>query len=145
VNRVQLLEYRTVTIGGIGYYLVKSNKMSLVLVPGFGYGKSQQTPLGRVLSFGAGIPPSIQGAITGLHNMLNLQLTPTLSFQQDLHYFWSLGAGSYRQAQLNAQFLGMMAGFFGLSVMFKLEYDNSMPPPVNRTWWALMWGVQLNF
>jgi hypothetical protein len=77
--------------------------------------------------------------------MVNLQLTPTLSFQQDLHYFWSLGGKPYRQAQFNARILGMMAKQFGLTVAFKDEFDTSMPPPVNRNLWSLIWGVQWNF
>jgi putative salt-induced outer membrane protein YdiY len=145
VNHVQYLEYRSVTIAGLGYFVVKSDRVSLLLAPGFGYGKSEQTPLGRVLSFGAGIPPSVEGPITGVYDVMTLQLTPTLSFQQDMHYFWSLGQTPSRQAQFNARLVGMMTKFFGLSVAFKDEYDTSMPPPVNRNLWSLNWGVQLNF
>ncbi len=145
VNHVQYLKYRSTTLAGIGYYLVKSRRVSLLFAPGLGYGKSEQTDLGRVLSFGAGIPTSVEGAITGLHDMLTLQLTPMLSFQQDMHYFWSLRNTPYRQADFNARLLGMMTPHFGLSVAFKEEYDSSMPPPVNRTLRSLISGIQVKF
>ncbi len=143
VNRVQYLEYRSTTIAGLGYFLVKSGRVSLLLAPGVGYSKSEQTGLGRVLSFAAGTPPSAEGAITGVYDMLTLQLTPTLSFQQDLHYFWSLGQTPSRQAQLNAKLLGMMTARVGLSIAYKEQYDNSLPPSVNRTLRSLVSGVQL--
>jgi putative salt-induced outer membrane protein YdiY len=145
VNRVQYLQYRSTTISGLGYFVVKSDRASLLLAPGVGYGKSEQTSLGRVLSFAAGIPPSVEGPITGAYDAMNLQLTPMLSVQQDLHYFWSLGRTPSRQAQLNARLVGMMTTHVGLSIAFKGQYDTSMPPSVNRTLWSLMSGVQLKF
>jgi len=50
---VQYLQYRTTTIAGLGYFVVKSSRVSLFVAPGIGYGKSEQTALGRVLSFAA--------------------------------------------------------------------------------------------
>jgi hypothetical protein len=144
VNHVQYLEYRSTTIAGLGYFIVKSPRISLLLAPGFGYGKNEQTPYGRVLSFAAGIPAGVQGLISGVHNMFSVQLTPMLSFQQDMHYFWSLRASqSYRQAEFNAKLLGMVTPHFGLSIAFKQQYDSSMPPPVNRNLRSLVSGVQV--
>lgn len=143
VNHVQFLEYRSTTIAGLGYLVVKSPRVSLLLAPGLGYGKSEQTAYGRVLSFAAGVPASVEGPITGLYDMLTVQLTPMLSFQQDSHHFWSLRASTpYRQAELNAKLLGMMTTHFGLSIAFRDQYDSSMPPPVNRTLRSLISGVQ---
>jgi hypothetical protein len=142
-NRVQYLQYRSTTIAGLGYFLVKSGRVSLLVAPGIGYGKSEQTALGRVLSFGAGTPPSVEGPITGAYDQMTWQISPTLSFQQDLHWFWSLGHMRSHQAQLNAQLLGMMNPHFGLSIAFKEQYDTSMPPSVNRTLRSLVSGVQL--
>jgi putative salt-induced outer membrane protein YdiY len=144
VNHVQFLQYRSTTLAGLGYFIVKSDRVSLLLAPGLGYGKSEQTAYGRVLSFAAGIPASVEGPITGVHDMLTVQLTPMLSFQQDMHYFWSLRASTpYRQAEFNARLLGMMTTHFGLSIAFTQQYDSSMPPPVNRTLRSLISGVQL--
>jgi putative salt-induced outer membrane protein YdiY len=145
VNRVQYLQYRSTTIAGLGYFVVKSARLSFLLAPGIGYGKSEQTALGRVLSFAAGIPPGVEGPITGVHDMIALQLTPMLSFQQDMHYFWSLSDTPFRQAQFNAKLLGMMTTHFGLSIAFKEVYDSSMPPPVERSLRSLVSGVQLKF
>jgi putative salt-induced outer membrane protein YdiY len=145
VNRVQYLQYRSTTIAGLGYFVLKSGRVSFLLAPGIGYGKSEQTALGRALSFAAGIPPGVEGPITGVHDMMTLQLTPTLSFQQDMHYFWSLSDKSFRQAQFNAKLLGMMTPHFGLSITFKEVYDSSMPPPVERSLRSLTSGVQLKF
>jgi uncharacterized protein DUF481 len=142
-NRVQYLQYRSTTISGLGYFVVKSAGVSLLFAPGVGYGKSEQTALGRALSFAAGTPPSVEGAITGVYDAMTLQLTPALSFQQDLHYFWSLGSTASRQAQFNARLLGMVTTHFGLSIAFKEQYDTSLPPPVNRTLRSLLSGVQL--
>jgi hypothetical protein len=119
--------------------------VSLLFAPGVGYGKGEQTALGRALSFAAGVPPSVEGPITGAHDMLTLQLTPMLSFQQDMHYFWSLRRTPYRQAEFNAHLLGMVSPHFGLSIVFRGQYDSSMPPPVNRTLRSLISGVQLKF
>jgi len=144
VNHVQYLKYRSTTIGGLGYFVVKSPRVSLLLAPGLGYGKNEQTAYGRVLSFAAGIPAGVEGPITGVHDMLSLQLTPMLGVQQDMHYFWSLRANTpYRQAEFNAKLLGMMTTHFGLSIAFRQQYDSSMPPPVNRTLRSLISGVQL--
>ena len=145
VNRVQYLQYRSMTIGGLGYFVVKSGRVSLLVAPGLGYGKSEQTSLGRVLSFAAGIPPGVEGPITGVHDALNLQLTPMLTFQQDLHYFWGLSDQPFRQAQFNAKLLGMVTAHFGLSIAFKDVYDSSMPPPVERNLRSLVSGIQLKF
>jgi len=144
VNRVQYLQYRSTTIGGLGYFVVKSGRVSLLVAPGLGYGKSEQTAIGRVLSFAAGIPPGVEGPITGVHDALNLQLTPMLSFQQDLHYFWGLRE-TFQQAQFNAKLLGMVTPHFGLSIAFKDVYDSSMPPPVERNLRSLVSGIQLKF
>jgi putative salt-induced outer membrane protein YdiY len=144
VNHVQYLQYRSTTIAGLGYFIVQSPRVSLLFAPGLGYGKSEQTAYGRVLSFAAGIPASVEGPITGVHDMLTVPLTPMLSFQQDMHYFWSLRASTpYRQAEFNARLLGMMSAHFGLSVAFKQQYDSSMPPPVNRNLRSLISGVQV--
>jgi hypothetical protein len=143
VNHVQYLEYRSTTLTGIGYLIVKSARVQLLLAPGIGYGRSEQTPVGRVLSFGAGVAPSVEGAITGAHNQLTVQFTPMLSLQQDMHYFWGLRRQAYRQADFNAQLVGMLTPHFGLSIVFKEQYDSSMPPPVNRTLRSLISGVQL--
>jgi putative salt-induced outer membrane protein YdiY len=145
VNHVQYLRYRSTTIAGLGYFVLKSGRVSFLLAPGIGYGQSEQTELGRVLSFAAGIPPGVDGPITGLHDMVTLQLTPMLSFHQDMHYFWSLGDTPFRQAQFNAKLLGMMTSHFGLSIAFKEVYDSSMPPPVERRLRSLVSGVQLKF
>lgn len=144
VNHVQFLEYRSTTIAGLGYFVVKSPRASLLLAPGLGYGKNEQTAYGRVLSFAAGIPAGVEGPITGVHNMLSLQLTPMLGFQQDMHYFWSLRANTpYRQAEFNAKLLGMVTTHFGLSIAFRQQYDSSMPPQVNRNLRSLISGVQV--
>jgi len=144
VNHVQFLEYRSTTIAGLGYFLVKSDRVSLLLAPGLGYGKNEQTEYGRVLSFAAGIPAGVEGPITGVHDMLSLQLTPMLGFQQDMHYFWSLRKNTpYRQAEFNAKLLGMMTERLGLSIAFRQQYDSSMPPPVKRNLRSLVTGVQV--
>jgi hypothetical protein len=145
VNRVQYLQFRSTTIGGLGYFILKSGRVSLLLAPGLGYGKSEQTDLGRVLSFAAGIPPGVDGPITGVHDMFTLQLTPLLGFQQDLHYFWSLGGEPFQQAQFNAKLLGMMTSHFGISIAFKDVYDSSMPPPVELSLRSLISGIELKF
>lgn len=143
VNHVQFMEYRSTTIAGLGYIVVKSDRVTLLLAPGLGYGKNEQTAYGRVLSFAAGIPAGVEGPITGVHNMLSLQLTPMLGFQQDMHYFWSLSDTPFRQAEFNAKLLGMMSAHFGLSIAFRQQYDTSLPPQVNRTLRSLISGVQV--
>ncbi len=144
VNHVQYLKYRSTTIAGLGYFVVKSARVSLLLAPGLGYGKNEQTEYGRVLSFAANVPAGVEGPITGVHNVLSLQLTPMISFQQDMHYFWSLRATTpYRQAEFNARLVGMMTTNFGLSIAFREQYDSSMPPPVKRALRSLISGVQV--
>ena len=144
VNHVQYLKYRSTTIAGLGYLVVKSDRVSLLFAPGLGYGKNEQTEYGRVLSFAANVPAGVEGPITGLHNVLSLQLTPMLSFQQDMHYFWSLRAPTpYRQAEFNARLVGMMTTNFGLSIAFREQYDSTMPPPVKRALRSLISGVQV--
>ncbi len=141
-NRVQYVQYRWTTIAGLGYFIVKSNRVSLLLAPGIGYGANEQTEVGRVLSFAAGIPPGVDGLITGVHDRFNLQLTPLLALQQDMHYFWGLSDVPFRQAEFNAQLVGMMTPHFGLSIAFKEQYDSRIPPPVNRTLLSLVSGIQ---
>jgi hypothetical protein len=143
VNHVQYLQYRSTTIAGLGYFILKSPRVSLLVAPGLGYGKSEQTAYGRVLSFAAGIPPGVEGPITGVHDMLTVQLTPMLGVQQDMHYFWSLGNTPFRQAEFNAKLLGMVTTHFGLSIVFRQQFDTSLPPQVNRTLRSLISGVQV--
>ena len=144
VNHVQYLQYRWTSIAGLGYFIVKSPGFSLLFAPGLGYGKNEQTAYGRVLSFAAGIPAGVEGPITGVHDMLTVQLTPMLSLRQDMHYFWSLKKDTpYRQAEFNAKLLGMVSAHFGLSIAFREQYDSSMPPPVERALRSLISGVQL--
>jgi len=81
--------------------------------------------------------------MTGAYDLLTLQLTPMLSFEQDMHYFWSLRKDTpYRQAEFNAHLVGMMSTHFGLSIAFRGLYDSSLPPPVERTLRSLISGVQ---
>jgi hypothetical protein len=68
-----------------------------------------------------------------------------LGLQQDMHYFWSLGSTASRQALFNLKLLGMVSAHLGLSIVFKQQYDTSMPPSVNRTLRSLISGVQLKF
>jgi hypothetical protein len=144
VNHVQYLQYRSTTLAGLGYFVVQSDRASLLLAPGLGYGKSEQTAEGRVLSFIAGVPPSVEGLMTGVHDVLTLQLAPMLSFKQDMHYFWGLSTDTpYQQAEFNAQLLGMVTTHLGLSIAFRGQYDSSMPPPVKRALWTLTSGVEL--
>lgn len=145
VNHVQYLQYRSTTIAGLGYFLARSARVSLLLAPGIGYGKSEQTALGRAISFGNGTPPSVEGPITGAYDLLTLQLTPALSLQQDMHYFWGLGRTPSRQAQFNLKLLGMVSTHFGLSIAYRQQYDTSLPPSVNRTLRSLISGVQVTF
>ncbi len=141
---MQYLEYRSTSLAGLGYLFVKSARVSLLFAPGLGYGKSEQTEQGRVLSFAAGVPPSVEGLIAGAHDMVTVQLTPMLGFQQDMHYFWSLRKDvPYRQAEFNAKLLGMMSAHVGLSIAFREQYDSSMPPPVERALRSLISGVQV--
>jgi len=144
VNHVQYLQYRSTTLAGLGYFVVQSDRVSLLLAPGLGYGKSEQTAEGRVLSFAAGVPPSVEGLMTGVHDVLTLQPTSMLSLKQDMHYFWGLSSDTpYRQAEFNAQLVGMVTTHLGLSIAFRGQYDSSMPPPVKRALWSLMSGVEL--
>ena len=83
-NRVQYLQYRSTTLAGLGYSVLKSPKWNLIVAPGLGYSKSEQTPYGRILSFGNRQTPSVEGTAWGAHDTLMAQLGPTIMLQQNL-------------------------------------------------------------
>jgi len=145
VNRVQFLRYRSTTLGGVGYEIVKHPKITLNAAPGLGYSKSEQTPYGRILSFGNRQPPSVEGVAWGAHNMLMVQLTPTVTLQQDLLWLSSLEDGKFRQAQLDVRLTGTVTSHLKMLIVYALQYDSSMPAPVRQTLQSLNSGVQLGF
>jgi hypothetical protein len=145
VNRVQTLRYRSTTLAGVGYTFVKSQKVSLTAAPGLGYVKSEQTALGRVTSFAAGKPPGVEGAAWGAHEMLVVQLTPTLGLQQNALWLRGLTRTPYTQLQLDARLTAMVMKHLGLLIVFTQQHDSSMPAPVSTTIRTLNPGVQLVF
>jgi hypothetical protein len=145
VNRVQTLKYRSTTVAGIGYVFVKTTKVSLTAAPGLGFVKSEQTEQGRVLSFAAGKVPGVEGMAWGAHEMVTLQLTPTLGLQHNALWLRGFAAPAYGQLQLDARLTAMVMKHVGLLVVFVQQYDSSMPPPVNKTIRTLNPGVQLTF
>lgn len=48
VNHVQYLEYRSTTIAGLGYFVVKSDQVSILLAPGVGYGRANRNCITRL-------------------------------------------------------------------------------------------------
>lgn len=145
VNRVQYLQYRSTTLGGIGYSFLKYPKLSLIVAPGVGYSKSEQTPYGRILSFGNRQPPSVEGMAWGAHDMLMAQLTPTLMLQQDLIWLSAWGDSRFRQMQLDVRLTGAVTNHLKMLIVFSQQYDSSMPAPVKRTVRSLNSGIQFAF
>ena len=84
VNRVSYLQYRSTTLGGLGFSILKSPKLSLIVAPGVGYSKSEQTELGRILSFAFRQPPSVEGVAWGAHDIFTAQLSPTVVLQEEM-------------------------------------------------------------
>jgi hypothetical protein len=145
VNRVQQLRYRTTTLAGVGYTFVKSPTVTLNAAPGLGFVKSEQTALGRVTSFAAGKLPGVEGAAWGAHEMLVVQLTPTLGLQQNALWLRGFTRTPYTQLQLDARLTAMVMKHLGLLIVFTQQHDSSMPAPVSTIIRTLNPGVQLVF
>jgi hypothetical protein len=54
VNHVWALRYRTTSLAGVGFQVLMRPRISLIVAPGLGYVKSEQTDLGRLYSFANG-------------------------------------------------------------------------------------------
>ncbi len=145
VNHVQSLKYRSIALAGIGYELLEKPGFSLIVAPAFGFAKSEQTMRGRVLSFADGIPPAFAGAAWGAHEMLMAQLSPALSFQQDVLWLNGVTGGPYEQLQFDARLTAMVMKHVALLITFNQQYDSSMPAPVNKTVRRLNPGIQFVF
>lgn len=145
VSRVQYLKYRSTTLGGVGYELVKLPKLSLIVAPGVGYAKSEQTPYGRLLSFGNRQPPSVEGVAWGVHDMLMAQLGSTVMLEQDLLWLTARGDPRVRQMQLDVRLSGAVTEHVKMLIVYSRQYDSSMPAPVRRSVQSLNSGVQLAF
>jgi putative salt-induced outer membrane protein YdiY len=144
-NRVQEVEFRSATFVGIGPYLVKTPRISLLVAPGVGYSKVEQTQRGSVLAFANGEPSGASGIVMGFHDMLMVQLSPMLTLQQNA--LWLHKAGSFRnnQLQFEARLTGMVTAHVGMLIVYNEQYDSSMPAPVNKSVRSLNSGIQLKF
>ena len=145
VNRVQYLEYRWTTLAGVGYSVLKSPRLNLIVAPGVGYAKSEQTDYGRILSFGNRQPPSVEGTTWGAHDMLMVQLSPTLMLEQDMIWLHAWGDSRYRQMQLDVRLTGAVMNHVKMLIVFSQQYDSSMPAPVRKTVRSLNSGIQFGF
>lgn len=145
VNRVQYLQYRSTTLAGVGYSVFKFPKLNLIVAPGVGYSKSEQTPYGRILSFGNRQPPSVEGVAWGAHDMLMAQLTPAVMLQQDLIWLSAWGDSRFRQMQLDVRLTGAVMNHVKMLIVFSRQYDSTMPAPVKRTVQSLNSGIQIEF
>jgi hypothetical protein len=145
VNRVQYLKYRSTTLAGIGYSILKSPSLSLIAAPGLGYSKSEQTAYGRILSFGNRQPPGVEGVAWGIHDMSMIQLAPTIMLEQQLLWLSSVDHGRFRQAQLDMRLTGAVTSHVKMLIVYGMQYDSSMPSPVRKTIQSLNSGIQLGF
>jgi len=143
VNHVWALRYRSTTLAGVGVHLVMRPTLSLVVAPGVGYVKSEQTDLGRLYSFANGQAPGVDGMAWGVHDMFTVQLTPMLSFSQGL--LWLKGGRTKAQTHVEfaARLTGMVTRHVGLLIVFLRSYDSSIPAPVKNTISSLNSGIQL--
>jgi hypothetical protein len=145
VNRVQYLKYRTTTLAGIGYSVLNQPGLSLIVAPGIGYTKSEQTPYGRVLSFGNRQPPTVEGLAWGAHDMLMARLGPTVMLEQTVLWLAGRGESRSRELQLDMRLTGAVTSHVKMLIVYSLQYDSSMPDPVRKTVHSINSGVQLEF
>lgn len=145
VDRVQYLQYRSITLAGIGYSILKMPRATLIVAPGIGYSKSEQTAYGRVLSFGNRQPPSVEGMAWGAHDMLMLQLAPTIMLEQQSLWLTAMENGAFRQAQFDVRLSGAVTRHLKMLIVYSGQYDSSMPAPVRKTVQSLNPGIQLEF
>jgi hypothetical protein len=145
VNRVQYLKYRSTTLAGVGYPVLNFPKLNLIVAPGLGYSRSEQTPYGRILSFGNRQPPSVDGTAWGAHDMLMVQLAPTIMLQQSLLWLSALDNGAFREAQIDVRLTGAVTSHLKMLIVYAGQYDSSMPAPVKKFVQSLNSGLQLGF
>lgn len=145
VNRVQYLQYRSITLAGIGYSIWNHPKASLIVAPGMGYSKSEQTPYGRILSFGNRQPPNVEGWAWGAHDMTMLHLSPTVMLQQQLLWLFSVEHEKFHQLQLDVRLTGAVTDHLKMLIVYAVQYDSSMPAPVQRAVQSLNSGIQVAF
>jgi hypothetical protein len=143
VNHVWALRYRTTTLAGVGVSVLTRPRVSLLVAPGFGYVKSQQTDEGRLYSFANGDAPGVDGVAWGIHDMLMLQLTPMLSFEQSILWLRGTGADPQTQLEFEGRLTGMVTPHIGMLIVFTVSHDSSIPAPVKNTISSLDAGIQL--
>jgi putative salt-induced outer membrane protein YdiY len=145
VSRIQNLDYRSITLAGVGVVVIQTPTVSWIVAPGLGYTRSVQTDYGRILSFANDQPPGVDGIAAGVHDMLMVQLTPMLSLQQTILWLRGLGSTAYDQVRFEARLTGMVSKGLGLTIAFQHQFDSSMPPPVERALQSLNSGIQVSF
>ena len=145
VNRVAYLQYRSTTLGGVGFSILKSPKLNLIVAPGAGYSKSEQTAIGRILSFAYRQPPSVEGVAWGAHDIVTAQLSPTVTLQQDMIWLFARGDSRFRQMQLDVRLTGAVTNHLKMLIVFTQQYDSSMPTPIEKAIRSLNSGIQLEF
>ena len=145
VNRVSYLQYRSTTLGGLGFSILKSPKLSLIVAPGVGYSKSEQTELGRILSFAFRQPPSVEGVAWGAHDIFTAQLSPTVVLQEEMIWLTARGDSRFQEMQLDVRMTGAITSHLKMLIVYSRQYDSSMPAPISRTIESLNSGIQLGF
>jgi hypothetical protein len=143
VNHVWALRYRTTSLAGVGFQVLMRPRISLIVAPGLGYVKSEQTDLGRLYSFANGRAPGVDGSAWGFHEMLMIQLAPMLTFQQGATWVRGTQANPQTHLEMDARLTGMVTSHFGLLIVLTRSYDSSIPSPVKNTITILNSGMQL--
>lgn len=143
-DKVQQVDYRFTTLNGVGFIPLKTNKVSLTLVPGVGVMATDYTATGLVALLLQDLEKSAVGY--GFYDHLAVSLMPTLTFDQTALHFRSFTKSSVHLSQAQFSLIGLVSPKIGISIALLTNYDSQLPDPyIKKRNTTLTTGMQFKF
>jgi hypothetical protein len=144
---VQEVNYRFVTLDGVGFVPILKKKISLTLVPGLGAFDTDYEFTGVLVPLAALFANVERRAVGyGVYDHLTVAIMPTLVFNQTLMHFRSFQNSSVYLLQSQFSLVGYVAPKVGISISVVSNYDSQLPEPyIAKQNTTLTTGLQFKF
>ena len=141
---VKHINARFNTLEGIGFMPIQTSKVTLSIVPGVGYTKTDYEINAQLAPLFAGVKDSALGY--GVFDYLKIDLMPTLTFHQTFMHLHSFSTSSQYVSEAQFSLVGLVSPKVGISLTYSMNYDSQMPEPyIKKKTSTFMSGLQFKF
>ena len=144
-NAVEELDYRIFQQFGLGWTVVESHFITLLIAPGIGYTEEHGAGPERLGAARRQKFKDAHGIAVGMFEQVKLQLPPAFTITQDFISFHALDDNPRLQYTGTVRLLGMVSKHMGMTIEYKREFDSAIPDPINKTLERLSAGIQISF